>query len=132
MDRESNLAAFDPTAHEDGPTALLARDDLLRRYLNESDMALCWTVLGEKRVIGREANRHYQGALHISGAYTLGDDGPDGFLKFRRDRLDREHETGGPDAPTSGRTSQETPSSADSPAPESTAGGFAGAEGTET
>ena len=49
VDRESNLAVFDPTAHEDGPTALLARDDLVRRYLSESDMALCWTVLGEKR-----------------------------------------------------------------------------------
>ena len=131
-DRESNLAAFDPTAHEDGPTALLARDDLLRRYLNESDMALCWTVLGEKRIIGREANRHYQGALHVSGAYTLRDDGPDGFLRFRRDRLDQEHETGTPDAATSGRTPQEIPSSADSPAPESTAGGTAEAEGTET
>ncbi len=69
---------------------------------------------------------------HVSGAYTLRDDGPDGFLKFRRDRLDQEHETGGPDAATSGRTPRESPSSADSPAPESTAGGFAGAEGTET
>ncbi|MCY4060515.1 MAG: hypothetical protein OXG44_21260 [Gammaproteobacteria bacterium] len=131
-DRESKLAAFDPTAHEDGPTALLARDDLLRRYLNESDMALCWTVLGEKRIIGREANWHYQGALHVSGAYTLRDDGPDGFLRSRRDRLDQEHETGTPDAATSGRTPQEIPSSADSPAPESTAGGTAEAEGTET
>ena len=45
----------------------------------------CRTVLGEKRIIGREANRNYQGALHISGAYTLGNDGPDGFLKFRRE-----------------------------------------------
>ena len=135
VDRESNLAVFDPTAHEDGPTALLARDDLVRRYLNESDMALCWTVLGEKRIIGREASRNYQGALHISGAYTLGEDGPDGFLKFRRDRLDQEDQTGTPHASGSASTSREagsSPESPDSPAREATARGSAGAEGTES
>ena len=132
VDREANLAVFDPTAHEDGPTALLARDDLVRRYLDQSDMAPCWTVLGEKRVIGREASRNYQGALHISGAYTLGDDGPEGFLKFRRDRLDQENETGTPHATGSASTSQEAGSSPDTPAREATARRFAGAEGTET
>ena len=134
VDRESNLAVFDPTAHEDGPTALLARDDLVRRYLNESDMALCWTVLGEKRIIGREANRNYQGTLHISGAYTLRDDGPDGFLKFRRDRLDQRDETGLPDAADSASTFQDagtSPDSSDTPAREATPGGSAEAEGAE-
>ena len=135
VDRESNLAAFDPTAHADGPTALLVRDDLLRRYLNESDMALCWTVIGEKRIIGREANRLYQGALHISGAYTLGDDGRDGFLKFRRDRLDQRDETGAPNAADTASTSQDagsSPDSSDTPAREATPDGTAEAEGTET
>ena len=88
VDDESHLAVFDPTAHEAGPTALLARDDLVRRYLEESDLALCWTVLGEKRVLTRGFGMDYQGALRISGAYTLQDQGPTGFLNFHPDRLD--------------------------------------------
>ena len=31
LDEDGNLAAFDPTAHEDGPTALLVREDLATR-----------------------------------------------------------------------------------------------------
>ena len=96
VDDDSALAVFDPAAHEVGPTALLARDDLVRRYLEESDLALCtggarssaWTVLGEKRVLTRGFGMDYQGALRISGAYTLQDHGPTGFLNFHPDRLD--------------------------------------------
>ena len=88
VDECSELAVFDPTAHEDGPSAVLARDDLVRCYLRESDMTLCWTVVGEKQVIGGGLDREYLGALRISGAYVLGEQGPRGFLKFRRDQLD--------------------------------------------
>ena len=88
VDECSEIAVFDPTADEDGPPAVLARDDLVRRYLRESDMALCWTVVGEKQVIGGGLDQEYLGALRISGAYVLGNQGPTGFLNFRRDRLD--------------------------------------------
>ncbi len=95
----------------------------------------CRTVLGEKRIIGREANRNYQGALHISGAYTLGNDGPDGFLKFRRDRLGQQAETGTPNAAHSASTFQDagsSPNSSDPPPREATPDRAAEAEGTET
>ena len=84
VDGELNLAVLDPTARDAGPTALLTRDDLVRRYLSESNMALCWTVLGEKRIIGGESRKKYQGALHVSGAYILRDQEPKGFLNFHR------------------------------------------------
>jgi hypothetical protein len=83
IDADGKLAAFDPTAHEDGPTALLLRGDLLREYLEREELALCWTVLGEKRVIGAGHTPKYQAALRISGAYTLGDMGPKGFLNYK-------------------------------------------------
>lgn len=86
VDDESGLAAFDPTAHDVGPTALLARDDLVRRYLEECNLELCWTVLGEKRVLTRGMD--YQGAMRISGAYTLQDQRPTGFLNFHPHQLE--------------------------------------------
>jgi len=88
LDSEGNLAAFDPTAHSDGPTALLLREDVLREYLEREKLALCWTVLGEKRVIGAGHTPKYQAALRISGAYTLGDVGPKGFLNYKQEVYD--------------------------------------------
>ena len=88
LDECSEIAVFDPTVDEEGPPAVLARDDLMRRYLKESDMELCWTVVGEKRVVGGGLDQEFLGALRISGAYVLEDEGPTGFLNFRRDRLD--------------------------------------------
>ena len=87
LDPQGQLAALDPTAHEDGPTALLLREDLLRDYLSQNDLALCWTILGEKRVLGgmsRSISTYY-GSLRISGAYQYTDHGPRGFIRFRHD-----------------------------------------------
>ena len=88
LDHQGQLAALDPTAHEDGPTALLLREDLLRDYLSQNDLALCWTILGEKRVLGEMSSRSipaYYGSLRISGAYRYTDQGPMGFIRFRHD-----------------------------------------------
>ena len=88
LDHQGQLAALDPTAHEDGPTALLLREDLLRDYLSQNDLALCWTILGEKRVLGEMSSRSipaYYGSLRMSGAYRYTDQGPKGFIRFRHD-----------------------------------------------
>jgi len=87
LDECSEIAVFDPTIDEDGPPAVLARDDSMRSYLKENDMGLCWTVVGEKQVIGGGLGQEFLGALRISGAYVLEDQGPTGFLNFRRDRI---------------------------------------------
>jgi hypothetical protein len=52
LDTAGQLAAFDPTAHTDGPSALLIRDDLLREFLARQGLTICWAVRGEKRVLG--------------------------------------------------------------------------------
>ena len=85
LDPKHRLAAFDPIAHQDGPTSLLLREDLLRQYLSKEGLALCWTILGKKRVIG--GSRHsYHGALRISGAYKYTDQKSEGFLNFLPDK----------------------------------------------
>lgn len=86
IDKEGRLAAFDPTAHEDGPSTLLIREDLLRQYLSNEGLALCWTILGEKWVLGGDPLSDHQGALRISGAYKYTDQGSQGFLNFLPDK----------------------------------------------
>jgi len=82
VDAGGRLAALDPTVHADGPSALLLREDLLREFLAREKLTICWTVLGEKRVLGAgfSPGQHHA-ALRLSGAYALGDKGPVGFLK---------------------------------------------------
>lgn len=80
---EGRIAAFDPTAHQDGPTSLLLREDLLKQYLSDEGLVLFWTIFGEKRIFGvlyGDSRSEYHGALRISGVYKYTDQGPQGFL----------------------------------------------------
>ena len=51
-DQAGRVAAFDPSATESGPSALLFREESLRTLLDREDCSLVWTVLGEKNVLG--------------------------------------------------------------------------------
>ena len=88
FDESGELAVFDPTAHEDGPTALLIRKELLEQFLNERGLALCWVFYGEKTTIGGRAPSDFKGRLKISGAYRYTDQGPNGHLGFSLDLPD--------------------------------------------
>ncbi len=85
VDSDGRLAAFDPTAHKEGPCSLLLREDLLRQYLKDEELTLCWTVVGEKQVIGKEMASEYHGRLEISGAYSYRDRRLKGFLNSKND-----------------------------------------------
>ncbi len=85
LDLENRVVAFDPTVHEVGPAALLLREDFLRQYLSREGLALCWSILGQKLVLGRGFGSEYHGALRMSGAYAYGDGEPEGFLNFHHD-----------------------------------------------
>jgi hypothetical protein len=90
LDVAGQLAAFDPTAHADGPSALLIRDDLLREFLAREGLTVCWAVLGEKRVLGAGFDPGHHASLRMSGAYMLGDKGLVGFLKCMLDAREME------------------------------------------
>lgn len=81
INKSGQLVAFDPTAHEAGPDALLIRIDSLTEFLQRNELALCWTVIAEKRylTLGSRAGSH--GSLRMSGAYELRPEGAKGFLK---------------------------------------------------
>ena len=82
LDEQGKLAVFDPTAHQEGPTALLMSEELLERHLEERGLVLCWVVYGEKLIVGGENQSEFQGRLKISGAYRYTDQGPTGCLRF--------------------------------------------------
>ena len=67
------------------PNALLRRDGLVRGFLECEGPTLCWAVRGEKRVLGAGSMAEETASLRMSGAYTLGDGGPLGFLKCMLD-----------------------------------------------
>ena len=77
-----DLAAFDPSAHEKGPSALLVRHDFLRELLTRYDLGLVWTVSCikdfELRSWGQTAPSN-----RISGAFLLSESGPVGFVRSR-------------------------------------------------
>ena len=70
------LAAYDPSAHEDGPSALLIRADIFEKYLSENGLELCWVVTGEKQTMGTTGQPY--GWLQFHGAYVYRDGQPVG------------------------------------------------------
>lgn len=80
----SGIIVFDPTAHEEGPDALLVRLDSLLEFLERENLTLCWAILGGKEVMGPGSIASYNASLRVSGAYKLdeGDLKPKGFIKL--------------------------------------------------
>ena len=76
VDSDLEVAAFDPSAHQPGPGALLIRSDILEQYLSDNDLELCWAITGEKQTIG--SVNHPHGWLELRGAFKYRDGTPDG------------------------------------------------------
>jgi hypothetical protein len=63
------IIALDPSGTQKGPRGILVRGDAMRRILDEQDLALVWTVLGEKLVIGDHT--HSTPRMTINGVGAL-------------------------------------------------------------
>ena len=79
VDVGAKRVAFDPTVNEEGPTALLFREDLMRRYLNDSGLTLCWIMRGEKNLFNKSS---FVSQLRVFGTYVLEAKDPKGKLAF--------------------------------------------------
>ena len=84
IDRDGQRAAFDPTVHENGPSALLLREDLLQKYLRNEEFVLVWTIIGSKRVYYRRGSSKSLDEFMISGVYRYTCQGLKGFLNFKQ------------------------------------------------
>ena len=74
IDRQGGLVAFDPSAAEPGPTALLMSERHLLRHLKQKKLSLVWTILGEKLIYTTSSDSI--GRLQVSGAFSLVDQSP--------------------------------------------------------
>jgi hypothetical protein len=81
LDSSGNLAALDPTEDPEDPVCLLIRENLMREFLDQKDLTICWIINGEKRIYGAHYSTEYA-PLDIMGAYVLNDKGLDGFFKL--------------------------------------------------
>ncbi len=64
--------AWDPSAKESGPPALLVDLPSLLKLLNDEGLALVWTVLGEKNIsIPISSDKEFKGRLEVFGVATL-------------------------------------------------------------
>lgn len=57
---DGTLAAFDPSAHDNGRGALLAHEETLARFLDQTRSALLWVIAAEKRAIKPRRSQHGQ------------------------------------------------------------------------
>ena len=80
---EWKRAAFDPSATEDGPPALLLREDLMRRYLRENELTLCWIVRSDKVVWNEgESEEKTASRCMLYSVYFLEEQGPQRKFSF--------------------------------------------------
>lgn len=71
------LVAQDPSVFQPGPMSLLVRRDALLSMLARENLALFWTVLGEKQVMDTSAG----GWMEMNGAYKLTATGFEGNVR---------------------------------------------------
>lgn len=92
IDETGQIVSFDPTAHSEGPSALLLRQDKLKEFLEREKLVLCWIVTGEKLAYGTGFTPREYSVLRMSGFYILDSEGPTGslncFLENRSDESD--------------------------------------------
>lgn len=83
---QGKLIAFDPSVYTEGPGSLLLDQDVLFGFLEENNLDIFWTVIGEKDVIGDSGNdRTDNGRLYICGVYWISKGLPKGNMWTRRE-----------------------------------------------
>ena len=80
LDEFGQLGAFGTTDYEGSRAVLLIREDLVRRYITQKNLTLCWAVIGEKMTLGGEATSTYRGRLNIMGFYRYTEGEPNGSI----------------------------------------------------
>ena len=90
------LVAMDPSADGLGSPALVIRESDFADYLESADLALIWTVLGERDAYNPKRTVPWDGSLRFSGVYEYTPSGPQGSLTTQlmlpADNHRRDHE----------------------------------------
>ena len=90
VDGTGELVAFDPSICGEQQSALMVREEYLRQYLTDTEQALVWAIVGEKRVRAPGSWRDAWAAfLRVTGAYAHRNDEPTGHLSTTLQIVDR-------------------------------------------
>jgi hypothetical protein len=73
IDAKGEVVIYDPSVSSPQKSSLLVRRDVFEAFLKANKLAVVWTILGEKRLIGGIGFRSGDGAipLVINGVYSL-------------------------------------------------------------
>jgi hypothetical protein len=86
FDPAGNLVASDPSVKEAGPSLLLVDRKSFLKFLQDNNLAVMWTMRGEKQLIGGGIDyQNYKGRLRLSGAYRMLNDKVSGQITPRFD-----------------------------------------------
>jgi hypothetical protein len=84
IDDTKKVQCFAPNVYHNSKSYLLVRKHSFSKFLNDNNLKIVWTVLGEKQIIGgRSFGTEYPGRLEISGAYYFDSLNLIGRLKTR-------------------------------------------------
>ncbi|WAF71043.1 hypothetical protein NRK99_13590 [Aeromonas dhakensis] len=75
FDNNGQLACFDPHVFGEERSELIVNRSLLENFLNNNNLKILWTVLGEKQVLGSTSKNNW---IDISGVYYLSEDSVEG------------------------------------------------------
>lgn len=75
-----DIAFKDPSVAETGPSVLLADEGLFTKSLDDNNLTIVWTIIGEKMLLGGH-RQEFSGRLRINGAYRLEDGAPKGSYR---------------------------------------------------
>lgn len=64
VDQQGKLVAFDPSVSFHSLSCLVIRKDTLVKYLQDNKLAIFWTVLGEKQILGNHTDRFKENAIN--------------------------------------------------------------------
>lgn len=81
LDASGNTMVYDPTVNESGATACLLDFDVLNNQLASAGLSLCYSIIGEKQTLVPSDRRPYPPGMRISGAATITNGVPNGFLR---------------------------------------------------
>jgi hypothetical protein len=70
---DGRVVTFDPSTRERGQSVLLIREGPFLKLLESEDLAIFWTLLGEKNYYPPERSPSWPGRLTILGAYSTQD-----------------------------------------------------------
>lgn len=85
VDDSKVVQCFAPNVYHNSKSYLLVRKRSFLKFLNENNLKIIWTVLGEKQIIGgRSFGTEYHGRLEVSGAYYFDNEELSGIINTKK------------------------------------------------